>query len=217
MELDEMKLAWQALEHRLERQQVLHRRIYRESRLDKLRHGLRPLAWGQGIQLAFGVLFVLLGIGYWTTHSGTAHQLVLGVLVQAFGIVMIVFSARNLALIQRIDYAAPVLDIQRRLLELRAWRVRVEGPVFAVIGSFIWIPLLLLEWDWQLGVDVWVRWPAFVGWLVICGCVSLALVLLVFGLVRWTGRLRWIQDNAAGKGVTRAQAMLSEIVRFERE
>lgn len=217
MELDEMKLAWQSLEHRLAQQQGLCRRIYRESRLDKLRHGLRPLAWGQGTQLAFGVLLMVLGIGYWSTHSGTVHQLVLGVLVQAFGLVLVVFSARNLALIQRIDYTAPVLDIQRRLLELRTWRVSVEAPVFASIGSFIWIPLLLLELDWEAGVDVWARWPTFVGWLVSCGFVSLVLVLAVFGLVRWTRHLRWIEDNAAGKAVTRAQVMLTEITRFERD
>lgn len=217
MELDEMKLAWQALDRRLERQEMLHTRIYRESRLDKLRHGLRPFIWGQAIQLAFGMLFMLLGIAYWTTRTGVKHLLVLGLMAQAFGLTMILFSARNMYLIQRIDYTAPVLDIQRRLLELRRWRVRVEAPVFAVIGSFIWIPLLMLELEWEAGVDIWARWPTLVGWLVISGFVSLALVLLVFSVVRRTGHMRWVENQAAGKGVTRAQAMLDEIARFERE
>jgi DNA-directed RNA polymerase specialized sigma24 family protein len=51
----------------------------------------------------------------------------------------------------------------------------------------------------------------------LCGWISLALVLTVVGLARWTGRMRWIADNAAGKAVRKAEAALEEITRFERE
>ncbi|MCX7514681.1 hypothetical protein [Frateuria sp. STR12] len=217
MELDEMKLAWQQLNQRLDRQQALNLRLYRERRLDKLRHGLRPLVWGQAIQIAFGVLFMLLGTAYWAGHLETLHRIVLGVTVQVFGIVMVAFAGRILHLVLEIDYTAPVLDIQRRLAQLRAWRVRIEAPVFAVVGSFVWIPLLLMEIHWEIGVDVWARWPAFVGWLVICGWISLALVLMVVLLAHWTGRMRWITDNAAGKAVRKAEAALEEIACFERD
>ena len=81
MELDDMKQAWQQLNQRLDRQQALNLRLYREGRLDKLRHGLRPLIWGQAIQLAFGVLFMLLGTAYWTSHMDAVHRIVLGALV----------------------------------------------------------------------------------------------------------------------------------------
>jgi len=216
MELDEMKQAWQQLNRRLDQQQALNLRLYREGRLDRLRHGLRPLVWGQSIQLAFGVLFMLLGTTYWSSHLDVAHQIVLGAMVQAFGIALVAFAGRILYLVLQIDYTAPVLDIQRRLAQLRAWRVRVEAPVFAVVGSFVWIPLFLMEIHWEIGVDVWARWPRFVGWLVVCGWVSLALVLLVVLLARWTGRMRWITDNAAGKAVRKAEAALEEIASFER-
>ena len=211
-----MKQAWQQLNQRLDQQQAFNLQLYREGRLDKLRHGLRPLVWGQSIQLAFGVLFMLLGTAYWTGHRDVLHQILLGVTVQVFGIVMVVFAGRLLYLVLEIDYTAPVLDIQCRLAQLRAWRVRVEAPVFAVVGSFVWIPLFLMEIHWEIGVDVWARWPGFVGWLVICGWVSLALVLVVLLVARWTGRMRWITDNAAGKAVRRAEAALEEIARFER-
>jgi uncharacterized membrane protein len=217
MELDDMKQAWQQLNQRLDRQQALNLRLYREGRLDKLRHGLRPLIWGQAIQLAFGVLFMLLGTAYWTSHTDAVHRIVLGVLVQVFGIMLVVFAARILYLVLEIDYTAPVLHIQRRLAQLRAWRVRVEAPVFAVVGSFVWIPLLLVEIHWEIGVDVWARWPGFVGWLVICGVVSVVAVLLVVLLAWWTGRMRWITDNAAGKAVRRAEAVLEEVASFERD
>jgi hypothetical protein len=217
MELDEMKQAWQSLNQRLEQQQAFNLRLFRERHLDKLRHGLRPLLWGQSVQLGFGVLFMLLGTAYWTGHMDVAHQVVLGAMVQVFGIVMVAFAGRILHLLQGIDYTMQVVDIQRRLARLRAWRVQVEAPVFAVIGSFVWIPLLLIEIHWEVGVDVWARWPGFVGWLVACGWISLVLVLVVVGLARWTGRMRWVTDNAVGKTVRKAEAALEEIARFERE
>lgn len=216
MELDEMKQAWQLLDRRLTRQQELSARLYREGRLDKLRHGLRPLVWGQAIQIAFGVLFMLLGTAYWTGHREVTHQVVLGVTVQVLGVLMVGFAARILQLVLELDYSSPVLQIQQRLATLRAWRVRVEAPVFAVVGSFVWIPLLLVEVHAETGVDLWARWPGFVNWLVICGGVSLALVGLVVLLAWRFGRLRWIADNAAGKAVRRVEAVLEEVARFER-
>lgn len=216
MDLDEMKQAWQLLERRLDEQQALNARLYREGRLDKLRHGLRPLAWGQSIQLAFGVLFMLLGTVYWTSHMAVTHQLLLGVMVQILGVLMVAFAGRVLYLLPQIDYTAPVLQIQQRLAQLRAWRVRVEAPVFAVVGSFVWIPLLLMEVHWQIGLDIWAHWPGFVSWLVMCGWVSLALVLSAVLLAWRVGRLRWITDHAAGKAVRKAEAVLEDIARFER-
>ena len=217
MELDEMKQAWQMLDRRLARQQELSARLYREGRLDKLRHGLRPLVWGQAIQIAFGVLFMLLGTAYCTGHREVTHQVVVGAMVQVLGVLMAGFAARILQLVLELDYGLPVLQIQQRLATLRAWRVRIEAPVFAVVGSFVWIPLLLMEVHSEIGVDLWARWPGFVNWLIVCGWVSIALILLVVLLAWHFGRLRWIADNAAGTAVRKAEAVLEEIDRFEHE
>ena len=40
MELDEMKLAWQAMHRQWEQQHTLNVMLLTESRLDKVRHGL---------------------------------------------------------------------------------------------------------------------------------------------------------------------------------
>lgn len=220
MELDEMKLAWQQLDQRLGEQEWLSRRIYRESQTDRLRHGLRPLIWGQSIQIIGGIGAMLWGISFWTTHMATLHALACGIAVQAFGILMIIFSARVLSLMQGIDYAAPVLDIQRRLAALRAWRVKVEAPLFAVLGSFIWIPMVLMliqqEWD-QEGFDYWNQLQGLATHLMLSGVVSLVLVGLVYTFVRRIGRLRWLENNFAGRSIQRAEAALEEIARFERD
>ena len=223
MELDEMKLAWRQLERRLDQHETLQRQLYRERRLDRLQHGLRPLVWGQSTQIACGIFFMLLGIDFWSSHALSLHILTWGISVQAFGMLMILSAARNLQLVKRIDYALPVLEIQRRLAALRVWRVRVEAPVFSVIGCFIWIPLMLIwfQWDWDAlgssGPDFWARFPEIGPHFLFSGAVSLLLVFATYGLLRRLGRRSWMEDNFAGSSVCKAEAVLGEIERFERE
>lgn len=214
MELDDLKRAWAQPEIRLDWMEALLRRNFSERRLDKARGALRPLWWGQSLQLAVGVVLAVGGGVLWTTHWHQAAVLVCGLVAHAYGLLLIVFAARNLYLIQRIDYAAPVLDIQRRIAELRAFRVRVEVPVNAVIGCFIWIPVLWVNLA-AYGVDLWS--PAFVLWGVASGAVGLLAMVVVVWVMRRMGYGQKLDDHNAGKGIVRAQAALDEIARFERE
>jgi hypothetical protein len=214
MELDEMKLAWQALETRLKQQQALNVQIFRDNRLDRMRSGLRPLVWGQAIQLVFGLLFAVMAGVFWTTHAHVTHLLVCGLLVHAYGLLLIVFAVRALYLIRCLDYSTPVLAIQRRLADLRAWRVHVEAPVNAVLGCFIWIPVLWMNLAWY-GIDLWS--PKFMRWAVSSSLVGLAAVGLVVWLMRRAGLAHKIEENSAGRSVLNAEAVLDEIARFEHE
>lgn len=214
MELDEMKLAWQFLGARLEQQHALNLQLFRESRLDKLRRGLRPLLWGQSLQLVIGVALAICGGVLWTTHLQRIEVLACGLVAHAYGMLLIIFSARNLYLLDRVDYSAPVLDIQRRIAGLRAFRVRVEAPVNAVLGCFIWIPVLWASLA-VYGIDLWS--PGFIRWGVATGLVGLASIVVVVWAMRRMGHGGKIEDHSAGRSVLKAQAALDEIARFERE
>lgn len=214
MELDEMKLAWQTLGRQLERQHALNVQLFRDSRVDKLRRGLWPLVWGQIVQMVIGVLFAGVAAAFWIDHLHVLDLLVCGLLVHAYGLLLIVLAARVLYLVSRIDYASPVLAIQRQVATLRAWRVRVEAPINVVVGCFIWIPVLWMNLAWY-GVDLWS--PGFMSWTVSSSLVGLAACALVVWLMRRAGMGRKLEDNAAGRSVRQAEAVLDEIVRFERE
>lgn len=214
MELDEMKLAWQTLDRRLDKQYALNLQLFRDGRMDKLRRGLRPLVWGQAIQMVIGLLLAGVAVAFWTSHGRVMHLLVCGLLVQLYGVLLIAFAARNLYLIQRVDYAAAVLMIQRQLADLRAWRVRAEAPVNAILGCFVWIPVTWMNFAWY-GIDLWSR--PFFYWSITSSLVGLALVVLVVWLMRRAGMARKMEDNAAGRGLQNAEAVLHEIARFEQE
>jgi hypothetical protein len=220
MELDEMKQAWLTLNHQLARQQTLNWQIFRSNQMERLRRGVRPLAWGQSMQIVLGIAIALWGISFWSTHLHIWQAMACGIAMQAFGTLAIIFPARVLSLVLVIDYAAPVLDIQRRVAQLRAWRVKVEAPVFAVLGSLIWIPAMLMLIQYgadRVGVNPWSEMSGSVLWLLLCGVISLVVVGLVYALLRWLGYGRRLEDSFAGTSVKRAEAMLEEIARFERE
>jgi hypothetical protein len=221
MELDEMKLAWQTLDRRLAQQQALHLQLYRDSRMDHVRRRLRPLAWGLLLQIPLGIALALWGISFWLGHLGDVRSMACGIAMQVFGTLAVIIPARTLAMVQGVDYAAPVLEIQHRIADLRAWRVKVEAPVFAVLGSVIWIPALLMLAQYagdRAGMNLWDHvYPGFAVWLVLSAGISLAVVGLAYVVLRRLGLLRWLANNLAGKAVQRAEAELDAVMRFERE
>jgi hypothetical protein len=219
MELDNLRAAWQLLDRRLEQQCTLNLQVLREGKLELARRGLRPLWWGQLAQIIAGVSLMVLFAPFWVAHRGTPHLMAPALLMHAYGLMFVLFAARTLSLIGRIDYAAPVLHIQRRLAELRRWRTRVEWPLFGVVGCFIWIPLMLVIFS-ALGADVWVLHPKLVYWNVACGFACLGLLYGIVHRMRQRGGERAravLESSRAGRSIRKVQEALDEIARFERE
>lgn len=218
MELDELKQAWQTLDRRLESRQALDDWMFLDLRAGRVRRSLRPLLWGQSALIVLGIAIALWGIGFWSTHVGIWQAMACGIAMQVFGTLSIIFPARVFAMARGIDPAAPVVEIQRRIAALRCWRVRVEAPVFAGLGSVIWIPALLMLAQYGMdrtGEDVWAQVDGRWLWSSLLG--SPLAVGVAYGLLRRLGLRRVLEDSLAGRTLTRAQAMLEELGRFERE
>ncbi|HEV2679869.1 MAG TPA: serine/threonine protein kinase [Rhodanobacter sp.] len=217
MELDEMKLAWQGLDRRLEQQYALNLQLFRDGRLDKLQRGLRPLVWGQAIQMLIGVLGLLVLAPIWITHWRDPAVLIAGVVVHAYCVGMIIVGAVVQGQIARIDYGTPVLAIQRQLLKLRR-TYAVWGAI--VVGWpwwFLTAPLLVVLTRGAIMVNA----PSAIWIQLAIGAVGLFATWWFF--YRWSRRAergelaRRIDDSTAGGSIRRAQAALDEIARFEQE
>ena len=129
-----MKLAWQTLGRQLERQNALNLQLFRQGRADRLRRHLRPLVWGQSLQIVLGIVLMLWGISFWSTHTDVWQAMACGIVMQAFGTLALIFPARLLSMQQGIDYAAPVLEIQKRVGALH--RLQIIGSHCAGLPSF---------------------------------------------------------------------------------
>lgn len=219
MEPDELKAAWQTLDSRLSRQNDIQLALLRERKLDKARGNLRPLLWGQLLQMVLGIALIVLGVACWTHNLHSTGLLISGVLVHAFGVLHVAMAGLTIALIGTIDYAAPVLRIQKqmaRLLRFYTLNANLCGAPWWILWVLVVIAFAGLNPQTaQTQTPVWI-------W------VSLAI-----GVVGWLGTWAFVwarrrkvvapQDDAApcvgdgGDGIRRSQRALDEIAAFEQE
>lgn len=219
MELDELKAAWQSLDRQLQRQKTINLQLLTETRLRKARAGLRwLLALGIG-QVAFGVLVTVFCATFWIAHLHQPALMLSGIVLHAYGVAMIVAGVTEILLIVRTDYAGQVVVIQKYLAVLRQWRVRTKRW-FGLAQWLLWVPVMLVMFEYLAGVDLWMHSPAMVGWCLATGAAGLLATLWL--LYRSPRALRrrvgdYLDDASAGSLLRRAQASLDEIAGFERE
>lgn len=217
MELDELKTAWQSLDRRLEQQTALNLQVLKERKLEKTQHGLRPLIWGQALQIAFGALLALASGSFWVDHRHMPHLLIAGLVMHLYGIAMIVFGARMQHLIHHIDFGAPVVEIQQRLAALRRFYV-VGGLWIGLPWWVLWIPLVMMVLMGAFGADLYANAPRVVHANIGVGLLGWALTLLFTSWVKRFPRFAQRVEHAlAGTSLNTVQQRLNEIAEFAKE
>jgi hypothetical protein len=218
MELDDFKSAWQALDQRLARDSAINLQLFRDHRLDKARSSLRPLFWGQVLQMGFGVAFIALAALLWSSKPEVASVIAAGVVVHAYGVACILMAGIVLAGMGKVEYSVPVLEIQKQLARVRRAYI-VSGMVAGLPWWFLWVPVLMVGVGLG-GVDLYARAPSLVWSGLGIGAAGL---LATAWFHRWSRsgerpRLaRAMEDAVTGRSLRKAQAHLEELVRFERE
>lgn len=214
MELDELRTAWQALGRQLDRHEALQLRLYRSDRVDAARRGLRPLVWGQALQALFGLALLLLGLACWTRNPEIPALVATGLILHAFGLVNIVFAALTIGLATTIDFAAPVLAIQRRMARL----LRVYGLNANACGLPWWIMwvLVVVAVGGLQGLPAGTGTPGWIAWSLGIGVAG----LVATGLYAWLRRPAAIDPSKprcdGGDGIRRSQRILADLAEFER-
>lgn len=218
MELDDLKSTWQALDRQLQLDNTLKLHDLRERKLDKTRRSLRPLFWGQIAQMVFGLAFILLAALLWMSKPEHASAIVAGILVQAYGIVTVIAGGAVLGHISSIDYAQPVVGIQKQLLRARTLYIR-SGIVAGLPWWFLWVAIL--QTLAGLGdVDLLTQAPAL---LVIGYGIGVVGLLGTWWFHRWARRSeraefgKKMDDSLSGGSLRKALAQLDELQRFERD
>ena len=208
MELDELKSAWATLDRHLEQQSMLDAQLFRERKLDKVSKGMRRLYWGKIAQILLGDLLIYFGILCMMHYLSNVPLLVCSVFMMLYGVVIVAFGGVALARISRIDYAAPVLDIQKRVATLH--RAQVTANLWAGLPWwFLCIAILALELKANVGVDLFVSAPLII-W------ISAAIGVIGFVATLWFYRR---SPHSAFSGLPRslrdAKGALDEITTFE--
>ncbi|MGH8192875.1 MAG: hypothetical protein ACREQ8_00545 [Woeseiaceae bacterium] len=218
MELDDLKTAWQEMERRLEKSENLNLQFFNERRLDKVKSALRWFGWAQAIELAVWFALVVIVAPFWIEHRETAHFLVSGLVLHAYGVAAICLGTVQLLMIGRIRFSRPVLVIQKHVAELRRMRSR-STLLLGLPWCFLWVPLLIVGAKWLWDIDVYSP-----GWTPASLAFGLAVMLLAIGYARrqlhrpagpeWSQR---ILDHLAGCSLNRAQQQIDAVARFARD
>lgn len=223
MEPDDLKLAWQALSRRLERHDALQTHVLLEQRKQKALSSLRPLFWGQVVQTLFGIPFILLAVLLWISGGQSADGLpwttiVAGIVVQLYGIATTAMAGETLRRIREIDYAQPIVDIQKRLAVLRRTYI-VNGMCAGLPWWFLWVPLLMVLAGLG-GNDLYAKAPSVV-WIGLgVGAAGLAATAWFHRWSRDPSRPRLanaVEASVTGGSLHRARRQIDEIARFESE
>lgn len=218
MELDELKSTWQALEKALERGNQLNAAILRQQKLDAVRKHLRPLKLNQAFQIFIGVLFILLAALLWSTKPTATSVILGGVIVQAYGIGCVMTAGMVFASLSRIDYAAPVVEVQGGLARVR----RAYGVCVVVAGLswwFLWVPLLMLMAG-LAHIDLYAHAPSIVWIGIATGVVGLlgTYWMYLYSLRSSSAQLRQFVERATfGHCLQKALQQLTEVRKFEKE
>lgn len=219
MELDDLKQAWQTLDRRMQQQNALQLTLFREQKIGRIKTSLRPLFWGQVLQMMFGIATVVAGVWLWRNYSSNTAIVICGIVVQLYGIATIIASDVVLVGIARIDRTLPVLELQQRLAKLRRDYL-IGGAVVGLPWWLLWMvpPVILMSLHMQNTGQTALPTAVF-GWAAF-GVLGL---LATLGFYRWLRRpsrsalAKRLDDSAAGSSLRKAQAELDGLKAFSED
>jgi hypothetical protein len=217
MTLDDLKTAWADLDRNLTVTQSALHQLHTTHRLDRARSALRPLVWTLAWELLQAVAAVVLLALYLAGHSAETRFALPGVVLLALAAIGFATTVWQLVAVRRLDSAAPVVDLQKRLAELRAVRLRVWlGVLFT--SPLVWA-LGIIVLPKAVGVDVYqgCGWP-WVAANFAFGVVSLLVAVVAahkladrFRGSRWLTKLA---DDLAGRSLARATEQVKQAAEF---
>lgn len=226
MELDDLKQALTRLDKRFEAQAAVDLAYARRETRNRAADGLRPLARGMIGLIVTGGITALLGVLTWHGSafspggvSGHIGPFVSGILFHVYGVAMIMFGVIVRVLIANIDWAAPVVSIQRRLAKVRRAYV-LAGIVIGLTWCVLWMPAMVMAFFLLFGADIVAPSPGTWLWLGASGLGLMALVGLFYLWAHVAGRTSITDGFArafAGERLNAVQDDLVAIASFERE
>lgn len=219
MELDELKQAWQTLDRRLQQQNAMQFQLLREKRIDKMKSSLRPLLWGQIIQILFGAWMILIGVDVWASHREVPHLLIAGLVMHVYGVATVIAGGVVCSGIAGIDHTAPVLELQRRLARLRRNYV-ISGMCVGLPWWVMWVPFIMILAMSATGIDIYAVADAsspLANWLNISLAVGVLGLFGTWAFHRWSRHPsraalgKKLDDSVAGGSLLKAQAELDAL------
>lgn len=191
----------------LEQQELAGRLLLTRRRLlDRVESALKPLVRGELIQIAIGVILILLGAQCWARSSLT-HRIICGAIVHVYGVIVIAQAALVCTRIRQIDYSKPVEEIRSKLDRVRSGYL-LAGVVIGFSWWLMWIPVCV-----AIGFDAVVTYRNSLIPSLLIGVVGLVVSLWLYWRALRPGNAssdQW-KKKLSGESIAAAYLALEEI------
>jgi hypothetical protein len=220
--LDELKLAWEAHDRKLDASLRLSHELLRAAKLNRVRSPLRRLVFELSLEIAASVVGLFLLGNFLAQHITEGRFVWPAAMLDVWLILCIAASIRQLVQANRIDYDEPVTTIQRQLGELRILRLRAFRLELLTGQIVWWLPFFIVALKLLFGVDAY-RFLSTT-FIVVNLLFGLAIIPLAIWITRRLGHriersafMRRLADEIAGRSLTEAQTYMAKLSDFEKD
>jgi hypothetical protein len=221
MELDDLKEKWAQNNRKLEASMRLNTALLAQMNLGKTESSLKRLSMGVWLEQVLTLFVIVLLGSFAADHIHEPRFFIPALMLGVYAIILFVARVRELLDIANVDYAEPVITIQKRLEELRLRRVRTTIARL-LLGPLMWLPVLIVVLRGFFGIDVYAA--ASLSWFVGNLLFGLAVIPIAILLARRYGYLfkrsslfRSLADDIAGRSLAAALDSLDTLRRFEED
>lgn len=143
MTFEQMQAEWRATNDRLEASIRLNTALLRERGTQRSRRALRGVSRELVFELAMNAAAVLLTGSFFADHFREVRFAIPGFALYAFAMLQLAAGIHQLVALRAIDFAEPIVEIQRRLATLHLQRVRTTKWTL-LLAPLLWPPLLIV-------------------------------------------------------------------------
>lgn len=216
--MDDLQKIWAGLDAKLDRNWKLNLELIRQTNLDRVQRKMTNLTWIKSLGLISYLLSLFFFISFTVSNWGTIHIVAAGIILSMWTLAGAITFIRELAMITKIDYAAPITDLQKTLS-------KIKGTLISHIRVAVWIaPLyfvfIIVFFKVLLGLDI-----VTIGdqnWIIANVLFSLLVVtpLAIWAHVKLSIKnadKKWMNALLRGNGsqIMDAMGFLKEIQEFE--
>ncbi len=218
MELDDLKASWQAMDRRVTELATVNLRLITQQQTGKARLSLLPVVLLALLNICAGGWLASVIARFWLSHLGTTSAVLAGLLLQVASVGVVIVGVVQLLIVVRINYARPVVTIQRYLAQLRTWDLRSFRAMW--LGSWVLLPAMLVATVMAVAnIDLWHSAP---DWVLASTIVGVGGAVLSALLYRWANRPgatlgARLDRLLLNHSIQRAQRALDEIDQFKAE
>lgn len=219
MKLDDLREELRAGDARAEKSVRIDLAKLRQKGLRATGSAMRRLRAWLWVELAVNGLAVLWLGSFAADRAREPRFLFAAIPLHVVALAHSVFAVHQLATLQRLDLAGPLVAIQRRLERLRIGRIRMTKWTF-LLAPLLWAPLLVVTLRGVLGVDAYATLDrAWLGANVVFGLAFIPVMLWASRRLgdRFEGSplLGRVLRDIAGRNLAAAQGFLDELARLE--